>query len=327
MPTYDAVNHTYEWPQLEFAALTSASGVQQSGTVVVRARQRIAADAVFPCIGKYEVRTDAHTARFCPAVVCAAGSSYVTDGSPCIDPHFVPLSPVSGGVTGASTVAVGSRGWAFFAYAREPPPALTLSTAAICIAATAGWMSQPLYAPLIELGMFTDDAALPLSIIVVKRDLEPGDELLVVFNQFDGMGRMYTYATPSPFARISAAVPLLAFPKAMQCVRQVLAAQASLSITDSYVKLLEDTAGTDSRTTERMHVAMQNLSGAVKHYIDSDGEVLPLPLVIPTPSTITHIMPPLKRAKVAAAKPTVSVVPMFSFPSSFRIPQSFCPSD
>ena len=305
------------WPQLEFAALTAVSGVHSSGTVIVRVRQAIASESVFPCIGQFGV-LNGHSARFCPAALSPAESTVLVDGSPFLQPLQVGIAPPSGGVVGTmTTVPVGSRGWAFFAYCREPPPSLTLSTAAIC---TSMSTSDPMLLPLREVCMMDLPDIIP--VITVKRELVPGDELLVVFNQFDGIGKLWTYPTPSPFVRVPAAVPLLLLPHSMDTVRKVLASQSSTAITDSYVKLLEETAGMDARTTERIHVALANLQKAVQHYIDTDGsEVLPLPLVMPVPAVVVHAMPaPAAKKQRVAAKPSA---PMLA--ASFRIPQSFNP--
>lgn len=320
-----------EWPQLEFVQLVAASGVHQSGTTVVRVKEPVKAETVFPCIGLHGPR-EGHSARFSPAAVSPACSSLLVDGSPFILPKRVPLAPCSGGVSsGETAVSVGSNGWAFYAYCREPPPSLTLSTAGIC-----SWLDprSPLLAPLydsFELVSVTknnDFKNCPMPVIVIKRDLEPGDELLIAFNQFDGLGRLWSYPVPCPFLRVGAAVPLLNLPSSLQVVRIILASQESSSITDSYVKLLEDTAGLDARTTERLQVAMLNLTRAVKHYTENSGEIMPLPLVVPLSTTaVAHaVSSPVKRQRKhipPPAAPASSMVPAFA--ASFRIPQSYVP--
>lgn len=306
------------WPQLDFAALCTVSGILPSGTIVVKASQHIAAESVFPCIGKAKKRSSSYSARFCPAAV-TAGGSYVIDGSPEYDPSSVAISPASGCVTSASTTPVGTHGWAFFAYCREPPPAVTLSTAAIC---TTLLRSHSIFGST-ELPLPEDVQHVP--VIIVKRDMNPGDELLVVFNQFDALGKLWTYPTPSPFVRVPSAVHLLKLPSSMQIVRTILASQSSSAITDSYVKLLEDTAGMDARTTERQHGAILNLTKAVQHYMENDGDILPLPLVVAAAATVAAVpeygVAP-KKQKVAS---TTAAAAAPAFPASFRIPQSFKP--
>ena len=300
---------TVEWPQIDFFAIPYASGVHPSGTDCVRARKFIPADSIFPCVGKYE-KLKAQCARFSPACVSPTNSKWVVNGCPNGDSsddeigltyHTVALSAGgAGGVSGTQhSVAVGCGGWSFFPYCREPPPSLTLSTAGICTHAPKDWRVQPLYADFVPLfdelaaGLNAPDESdvgpsPPLSVIVIKRDLEPGEELLIAFNQFDGIGRIYAYSCPCPFLRIGTAVPMLCLPFSMQHLRHILANQASSTITDSYVKLLEDTAGTDARTSERLSTAILNLTRALMYFQDNEGRVVDLPLVVPVQSTLVH---------------------------------------
>lgn len=306
---------TVSWPQLEYGQLHSTSGVQSAGTVLVRARVPLKAESIFPCIGAVRPRTGC-CARFTPAAL-SVSAEWAMDGCPTIDPVQVPLSPSPGGIShSATSVTVGSKGWAFFAYCREPPPSLTLSTAAIC--GTIDALGLPI-------AVSTEN----VPAIILKRDLEPGDELLVAFNQFDAIGRMWTYPTPCPFLRVPSSVPLLRLPSSLNIIRKILADQPTLPITDSYVKLLEDTPGMDARTTERIHVALLNLTKAVQHYIDTDGEVVSLPLVVPVAPVITNtvvapvIAPPIKRKAAPMAKPAITAPAVPVFAASFRVPQSF----
>lgn len=324
------------WSQLEFFALSTPSGVQPTGTIAVRAKTAIPAESIFPCVGTYEPRST-QCARFNPAAVSPFTSNVVVNGSPHCNPLVIPLAPASNGVVGSqSTIEVGCNGWAFFPYCREPPPSVTLSTVGICTAAPVNWAELDAYAEFLdrygsdfkEAAKTDDVTSVALSVIVIKRDVEPGDEFLIVFNQFDGIGRTWAYTTPSSFVRLSAAIPLLSMPLSVQLVRTVLASQMSFAITDSYVKLLEDTAGTDARTTERIHVAIQNLTKAVRHYIDTEGDVVVLPLVMPVSSAVANPLPvafappsPMKRPRVS--KPVAQPVPLFA--DSFRVSQSFVP--
>jgi hypothetical protein len=328
------------WSQIEFFALSTPSGVQPTGTIAVRAKTAISAESIFPCVGLYEPK-GAQCARFNPASLSPYTSAVVVNGSPHSSPLVIPLAPVSNGVVGSkSTVEVGCNGWAFFPYCREPPPSVTLSTAGICANAPCDWKDLDAYAEFVaRFGVDFEEyvkgacagsgsSAIPLSVITIKRDLEPGDEFLIVFNQFDGIGRGWAYTTPSPFVRLSAAVPLLSLPLSVQVIRTVLGAQTSFAITDSYVKLLEDTAGTDARTTERIHVALLNLTKAVKHYLDTEGDVVTLPLVVPVSAAVANPVPdafaapfPLKRQR--GSKRVSQAVPLFA--DSFRVAQSFVP--
>ena len=348
-----------EWGQIEFFGIASPSGIHPSGTIGVRSRQFIPAESVFPCIGVYE-RRGSQCARFSPASVSPVGSAFVINGHPGTDPHTVSLAASVGGVTGVQhSLSVGCSGWSFFPYCREPPPSLTLSTAGICTRAPEGWRALPLYADFVSTfdsvaskymskkeKSLCDVATLPLSVIVIKRDVEPGEELLIAFNQFDGIGRLPAYTSPCPFLRMGTAVPLLHVTASMQVVRRILAEQASQAITDSYVKLLEDTAGTDARTTERISVAILNLTKAAQQHVASDGCRVALALVVPTSAAaVNGIMAPsckqgsvggaaLKRARLSPsvfpasaasvpAKNFTAPVPVFA--ASFRVPQSFVP--
>ena len=339
-----------EWSQFEYFAITSASGVHPSGTVGVRAREFIPAESIFPCLGVYSGR-GSQCARFSPASVSPVSSKYVVNGHPDIEPRPVSLASCVGGVGGAQhTIAVGCGGWSFFPYCREPPPSLTLSTAGICTRAPEEWRKMPLYAGFVPVfdsvsAAYCDSGCIscvtdfPLSIVVMKRDVEPGEELLIAFNQFDGIGRLPAYTSPCPFLRIGTAVPLLRAPSSMQVLRRILAEQVSQAITDSYVKLLEDTAGTDARTTERVSTALLNLTKAVQQASLPEGGRVALPLVVPMASAMVNgIMASsaclvegpatltLKRPRVSSSegvrKPVASV-PVFA--ASFRVPQSFVP--
>lgn len=320
------VDGTVQWPQFDFVPLTAPSGTLPSGSVVVRAKTAIHAETVFPCLGKVVVG-GSFSPRFHPAVMSPAETDFVVDGCPSHEPHHVPLTCVSGGAAGHDrTVAVGTRGWSFFPYCREPPPSMTLSTAAIASSFPSTWADEDMNESLKSFLTAEESEVFigkPVPIIVSKRFIDAGEEMLVVFNQFDGVGRIWQYPSPSPFVRIPSTVHLLTIASSLDCVRAVLGGQESQSITDSYVKLLEDTAGMDSRTTERINVAILNLTRAVKHYVDTCGEVTILPLVVPVAANITHSVfrsddsAPPKRSRVVVQTPTI---PAFA---SFRIPQSF----